>query len=98
MLMKQKEFFIFGTKWKIIFENTPKELEDGTFLYGQARPREKEIHIYNEGGAREKKLTLLHELIHAILMEGSYFDANNDEPLVEWIAKCLLSLKEQKII
>jgi Zn-dependent peptidase ImmA (M78 family) len=96
--MKIKEFNIFGTKWNIIYESTPKKLEDGTFLYGQAMPREKEIHIYNEGGTREKKLTLLHELIHAILMEGSYFNTNDDEPLVEWIAKCLLSLKEQKII
>lgn len=96
--MKQKEFDIFGTKWNIIYENIPKALNDGTYLYGETEHREKEIHIYNEGGSREKKLTLLHELVHVIFSEGCYFNANDDEPLVEWVAKCLLSLKEQKII
>ena len=46
----------------------------------------------------EMTRTLLHEINHAILNSGQYFDTNSDEPLVEWIARCYYSiLFNQKI-
>lgn len=42
----------------------------------------------------DAKITLLHELIHAILDEGQYSNASNDEPMVEWLARCLKSLMD----
>lgn len=44
------------------------------------------------------KLTFLHELMHVILSTGQYNNCNNDEPLVEWLARCIYSLKNQNII
>ena len=41
------------------------------------------------------EITILHEMIHAILSSGQYESANNDEPLVEWLANCIYSIKEQ---
>lgn len=42
----------------------------------------------------EAKITLIHELIHAILDEGQYHGSSADEPMVEWLARCLKSLKD----
>jgi len=42
----------------------------------------------------ETKITLLHELLHAILDEGQYFAQSEDEPMVEWLARCLKSLMD----
>lgn len=39
--------------------------------------------------------TLFHELVHAILDRGQYFSSSEDEPLVEWLALCILTLKKQ---
>ena len=36
--------------------------------------------------------TLLHEINHAILTTGQYLNLSNDEPLVEWLARCYHSL------
>ena len=44
------------------------------------------------------ELTLYHEIVHSILGTGNYREYSNDEPLVEWIANCLISLKKQKIL
>ena len=42
--------------------------------------------------------TLLHEINHAIFATGHYFNSNDDEPLVEWLARCYYSiLFNQKI-
>ena len=41
---------------------------------------------------------LIHECIHAILDEGQFFDESSNEPLVEWLARCIYSLKKQKVI
>ena len=40
----------------------------------------------------DMKLTLLHELIHAVLDEGQYGNVSADEPMVEWLARCIKSL------
>ena len=41
------------------------------------------------------KLTVLHEIMHAILIAGQYNSCSDDEPLVEWLANCIYSIKEQ---
>lgn len=42
----------------------------------------------------EAKITLLHELLHAILDEGQYSAQSEDEPMVEWLARCLKFLMD----
>ena len=43
-------------------------------------------------------ITLVHEIIHAILDTGQYFEESQKEPLVEWIARCIISLLKQDIL
>ena len=40
---------------------------------------------------------MLHELTHSILDTGGYNNSSSDEPLVEWIARCLNSLLKQNV-
>lgn len=32
---------------------------------------------------------LLHEIVHAVLMDGGYYRYSEDEPFVEWVSKNL---------
>lgn len=97
---KDLKFNIFGTKWTIRYQDVI-EIEDNDFTFGHTDSADKIITVAtkNRDGKdipeREIELTTLHELVHAIFLEGQYFNSSADEPLVEWTAKCLLSLKEQ---
>ncbi len=95
-----KKINIFGTNYKV------KEVEElnkeGYATFGEANNIKREIVIASSlSGVKQpesvKELTLMHEIVHCILMEGQYLSVNADEPLVEWIAKCLVSLKKQGV-
>lgn len=101
-----KSIDIFGTKFKIKYvdkiplqEGDPQDI----FYWGLCDHDTKTISITtkNRNGKEisndDKLLSLLHEVIHAFLGEGQYHAYNNDEPLVEWLAKCFRSMIKQKI-
>ena len=104
MKLKDKEFDLFGTRYKIIYEDKIVPQEEGNFIMGTANTAANEIHIArqdfygNPVDSSEHKITLIHELIHAILNEGQYLSSSGDEPMVEWLARCIKSLMDQKII
>ena len=100
-----KEFKLFNTIWKIEYVDSIETNSNGEeqFSYGQANPLDHTIKIARYVGdvkqsKEDIKLTLLHELVHIIFITGQYNSCNSDEPLVEWIANCLMSLKDQKIL
>jgi Zn-dependent peptidase ImmA (M78 family) len=102
MEFKDKTINIFGSKYKIKFvEDCSNE---DLFRFGVCNHVQKTILIAikddkgNNLPPEEIKLTLYHELIHAILMTGQYLNSNKDEFLVEWLARCLNSLIKQKIL
>lgn len=103
MELKNKSFNIFGTKYRIKFMDNVLD-EEGNWVYGRVDTPSKEIQVStklsNGKDIQENELliTLYHEIIHAILLAGQYTDYSNDEPLVEWLARCILSLKNQKIL
>ena len=99
--LHNKKIYIFGTKYTIkIVDRTQN---DDTSYYGCTYHDSRIIKIakyVNEAKMSNEEMTrtLLHEINHAILASGQYLDSNNDEPLVEWIAKCYYSiLFNQKI-
>lgn len=105
-MKKQINFTLFKEPWTINFyDNVDQEgAEDGSYVDGWCWSEEHKIDIATKTkkgkpkSARDVELVKLHELVHCILGSGSYFQSNSDEPMVEWIAKCLLDLKEQKIL
>lgn len=98
-----KKFNLFDTKYTIrIVDSIPTD-KDNMFLFGSTDGIKKEIIIARkpenvEQSDKNMYLTLVHELVHAIFGEGCYHDANQDEPLVEWTAKCIISLIKQGIL
>lgn len=101
------KFKIFDSNWTIKFkENVFTQLEDGreVWAFGIAEPAERRIFISTktEGGNDippiELKLTILHEIIHAFLVTGQYLENNMDEPLVEWLARCVYNAISNKTI
>lgn len=102
--MKSKEFDLLGTKYTIQYIDKIEIEEEGVFRSGSTNPTAHRIALARldfDGKPMDKseaKITLLHELIHAILDEGQYRGSSGDEPMVEWLARCLHSLRNQKII
>ena len=98
-----KKFNIFGTTFKVLWLDKITPEQDGDFIYGQHCGVEKTLKIALkdiEGKympETEIELAFYHELTHAILGEGAY-GHTTDEPMVEWFAKCIRSLKQQKVI
>lgn len=96
--MKTKKIEIFGTKWTICYQDHIESEGDG-FTFGHTDSVSKIITVAtkdrdgNPLPEREVRLTMYHELFHAILLEGQYNGYSEDEPLVEWLAKCILSLE-----
>ena len=100
--MKEKKFDLFGTVYTIKEQDVIKD-NDNTELYGMCKGSSKEIFIARTLNGvtikeEEKRIALLHEIMHAIYGTGCYSHCNDDEPLVEWTARCLNALIKQKII
>lgn len=89
--MKEKSYNLFGSTWRIQFVDEVVG-ENNKWLFGETESPSRLITM------DEIELTVLHEIVHSIFQTGQYMSCNNDEPLVEWTARCLKALKEQHII
>lgn len=103
--METKKFNIFGEPWRINWVTcitNPDNPEQ--WRWGETNTGAHLIRISKENVEgkkilqRTQDLTKYHELVHAILDEGQYLEESQNESLVEWLAKCLMSLKEQNVL
>lgn len=103
MIMK-REFEIFGSKWTVEYVDVIPSENENEYIFGktwystrliQVAKRDKDGNIIPK---EELKLTFLHELMHAILGTGQYNGYSQDEPHVEWLARCIYSLLQQKVL
>lgn len=103
--MDTKKFKIFGEPWKIqwvkcILNPDNPEL----WRFGETDNGTHTLKISQETvdgtpiPKRTQEVTKMHELVHVMLDEGQYLEETQNEPLVEWLAKCLVSLKEQNVL
>jgi len=100
----RKEFEIFGSKWAVEYVDIIPSEDENTYIFGktwystrviQVAKRDKDGNVIPK---EELRLTFLHELMHAILGTGQYNIYSQDEPHVEWLARCIASLIDQKIL
>ena len=97
-----KQFNIFGTVFTIKLVDTLDE-DDNNLHYGLTEDNTKEIRISKEvikakQPDSEIYITLVHEIIHAVLNIGQYFEESQKEPLIEWLTRCIISLLKQDIL
>lgn len=100
--LDKKKIDIFGTIYTINIVDTLDKEDDEGNNYGVTDYSSKTIEISRnihgiEQSDSEMSLTLLHEIVHAILYTGQYNNCSNNEPLVEWLARCIYSLNNQNI-
>lgn len=95
-------FTIFNTTWTVSFiDNFKNETKEGEFKFGDINYELNRIRIATktkEGqllAEKTIKLTVLHEIMHAICGTGQYNAYSEDEPFIEWLANCIYSLKQQ---
>ena len=98
-----KKFDIFGSKWTIKIVDSILTDEPDKAIFGITDISRRTIQVaWNVNDIRQDEnemfTTLLHELMHVFLMEGQYNEANLDEPMIEWVARCIKSLLKQKIL
>lgn len=97
-----KQFDIFGTTFTIKLLDTLDE-EDDMLHYGLTEGNTKEIRISKEVMKAKQPdseiyLTLVHEIIHAILDTGQWLEESQKEALIEWLTRCIISLLKQDIL
>ena len=97
-----KQFDIFGTVFTIKLVDTLDE-DDNNLHYGLTEDNTKEIKISKEvmkvkQSDSEIYITLVHEIIHAVLNTGQYLEESQKEPLIEWLTRCIISLLKQDIL
>lgn len=104
MKLKDSKFNLFGTEWSIKYVDYIEQSNSDEFCLGRTNHSNHTILISKknlEGDTiinSELKITLLHEIVHAIFGTGQYNASSSDEPLVEWTARCIKTLLDQKII
>ena len=97
MEYKDRTIDIFGSKWKLKFVDKI-DLEDDSNPDGITDANKRLIAISTNQSDNEVMITLLHELIHAILDTGQYLNSSQNEPMVEFVARSLYSLTKQRLI
>lgn len=97
MEYKDRTIDIFGSKWKLKFVDKI-DLEDDSNPDGITDANKRLIAISTNQSDNEVMITLLHELIHAILNTGQYLSSSQNEPMVEFVARSLYSLTKQGLI
>ena len=101
----KKTFRLFGTTWTIHMQRkVESHKEDRHWIFGHSSIMDQSIRV-SVNNKEDKplptetvKTTALHELVHAILPNGQYLEETQNEPMVEWIARSIQSLYEQKVI
>lgn len=96
-------FKIFNATWTVSFVDRieKEDSNDDSFSFGRMYCDRNSIQIATKDSKGNRlpedtiKLTLYHEMFHAILFAGQYNNSCGDEPLVEWLANCIFSLKKQ---
>lgn len=95
--MKEKDFEIHRTKWKLIQQ--PSIPSDGNqFTWGLSDPTDRTITIATKDKSgspmdkQEMRYTIAHECIHSILDTGYYTKESRNERLVEYLAKGIIEL------
>lgn len=104
MKYKNRTIKVFNTKYKVTYVDDIKSDTPDRTTMGETDFHLKtiKIRVTNRDGnpipKSEVEICLLHELFHAILTEGQYLNSTDDEPLVEWLARCTKQLIDQKVI
>lgn len=87
------KFPFFGNTITVIFEHYARI--DNTVVLGYTEPWIYVIHVSlydpqnNQLPDNQIKTTVVHELVHLFLDSGEYGKYSNNEPMVEWLAKCI---------
>lgn len=101
---KNRNIEIFNTSYKVKFVDDIKSENPDVTIWGETDYINRTITVRvknSDGSARIKEeidKTYLHELVHVIFGEGAYHVQTSDELLVEWTARCIKSLIDQKVI
>lgn len=105
---KDFQYELFGTTWYVKFIDDYGKDSKGepNHDFGVCSNMTNTIKVYlkyNHDGDvgyfsdEVIRITLLHEIVHSIFGTGEYINCNDDEPLVEFTARSLISLLKQKI-
>lgn len=100
--METKKFKVFGEPFTLQYVTciiNPDNPE--LFRWGETDNIRRLIRVSTESVTgvpvpkRTQEITKWHELMHCALDEGQYCAESQNEALVEWLAKCIVSFKEQ---
>jgi hypothetical protein len=101
--IKDFKFKLFGSTYSVSFVDVITLPNCEGFLYGYCDNICRSIKIATKDSdgkpfpIEEIKISLFHEISHAVLNTGGYVTEGSNEQLVEWLGRCMNSLLEQKV-
>ena len=104
MEFKNRRFRFFDEVYSLEFVDSITNPDEDAHSFGYTDLVSKRIVIaLRDNGGRPHSEShirniIRHELMHVILLEGQYLSEGADEPLVEWLAKCIGILLNNKIL
>ena len=103
MDFKTRKIDLFGTVYTIKYVDDLIDMGNGNMAIGTTDHVKHTILVSKSSDGdplpeNEIKLTLYHELMHAIFHTGQYLDDNADEPIVEWCARCIYQCVKKGIL
>ena len=102
--MKKESYKLFDEKWEIEYVDSIPVNDKYDFLFGESNGIDRKIKVatkYSDDTPLDNitiDISRIHEIVHSIFTAGQYMRENNDEPLIEWVAKCIYSLLRQGIL
>ena len=102
--LRNRKYKLLGTTIIITYQDRVED-DDKNWLFGVCKERGDFCHIFistkDENGnlmtEESMNRTLRHELFHAILDRGLYFNSSSDEPMIEWLTICTEILNKQGV-
>ena len=104
--MMEKKFNLFGTEYLVKYCDEIKREHEGETQVTEglcdSANQIISVAMKRPDGNPHNNFTIrkntLHEFFHAILDEGQYIELSNNEPLVEWLARCITSILDQGVL
>lgn len=99
--MNMKNISILGTEYQVEMLDEIKNENGDKVVEGICDSSNRSIKVILKRpdgkplAMADVKKNLWHEIVHAILDEGQYLELSENEPLVEWMARCITDVLEQ---
>ncbi len=88
----KKQIKVFGLNYEIEEVDEIDSVEEGVIIAGQIQHLQQKILIRKDLSKERKKVTLLHEILHAIFQQLGFNEEHDNEHLINSLSTALIQV------